>query len=1726
MFYKVKRIQEWRLVWNVNVKTILARMSELTEKGYTEEDNTKINDVAKALSAVGIALTDDEGKFRNFADVIDELGAKWQSLDERTKAYVATALAGTRQQSRLYTLMENYSEAIELYNGAMQSSGVTVQKYNRYLEGTEAHLNQLRATLEKVWVRTFDTGAIRFTIDLLTKLLNVYSELVRFAGLPLQLSIAGNLYAMLSSQEVRSRYVKSGEAVLQSIGSLSLKKNFTEVKNEMLKIVGLVKATNNESSKLQLMWQSMAFNVKQFSTNLLAGVLGFAKAVAPFVAISVALNLILNLINKISEKRAEIKQARETIIETYRKNATEIDKKLSEYFTLLSSNNLNIEQQQRLVDVQNELANIMPTLVAYYDELGDARLKDAKSIQEELQYTRDLVNLQAQKEKQGFITSISGLLSEKKRIENFELDVGFGAGVTGVDVGRRDREAALKLEQNIRHKEVLSELQKKIIDYVAAQSLAEGVYNKLTEKQKQYIEGLIREKATTLTTVNDVQNFADKMIKLSRNIAGATEKLNELRKEGKLTDEQIFNQLAGVYGFDAATQVMSNYHKTAISVADTIQHSIDIFNKYADEINELSGAYQELDESNVLSINTMMNLLKNYPQLISYMSVENGQLKLQKEAIIELMKLKEEEFKNTIKQEREKALAILNTLKAYGFQIETMIDVVNAQKMLFSARHELSPEEYANLNSAIQSALKAKELIDSYDKLLNIDFSKYLTTKKGNKKEYEGKLSPFAQYEYELERLNNLIDETEKKMNRATDKTQYYDQLNKYYSSLLDLLNKYNSALTQTNNNLVKQIESYKIGNKQVIDFDSATGRLIVRYDLYNRLSGEAKEKLDKLMDTYNDNLSKIYSNSQRILDIQEKIATDGFAKINNELEKFNNHIKFMDYNLNIISNIMNRIGLSSEQYAISLAMQRDILLQKRQLLQDEINYVEQILKKNNLNYEQQQQLREELLQLKASYIEVDKEIDNYVKTVFESYYNYMFDMIEEEINALEKAKDAMREAKEQQIALLEETIEKIEKENALLKEQEERQKKLKEIEQQKQKLQNVLNERNTRMLIDGKWVWVANPQTVREETDKLEQMIQDYVEWEADTQRQHDIDKLREQIDTINKEIKTEEQKYDERIKSLQDFLQTQKDLLDKQGKWQVTSLQQLMELLKGIESSKYGDRIKLLQGFVDGYINVQQQALDFIAEIEKQNYINRDLTLADFTTKSLEQILQYAGEYKNLIQESLGIIEQVENQSYIIREGLLTDFVNTANTINFDYNSTYQQYIKDLFTNLTDIESKGYIGRNLLLTDFIGENEATTVTFSEWAKNYTSDTLSSLYGIEQIAYGERYSLLTQYNQLKQQTIQDFGNLEFTKNKEIVDSIKQFEALSFEERLVYLKNFVDKSVLTYNEYLKNTEGFIAGLRGIYDSFLEYMRQMVEQFSRLMSQMYGSGKSNVKVGDIVNIMKQNSQRWWDIQNNSNLTSSQKKQIQEMLHQVNLNLGTAIGATYNSSTGVWTYPTNLNETVDYWTVQWLMNLNSQLWWAIDSAIMQNWLHDINQQLGSGIGATYTPSTGTWTYPTSSSSSKTSSTSLSNVVDLMKQNAQEWWNVQNSNLSSAEKKQLQEQLHAMNKALGASIGATYDSATGKWYKDGKPLFAQGGIVDYTGIAYVHGSKSAAEVVFNAEQAKKLYNIVKMLPSNLGFAGAGMSNMTNNYFNFYGDVKTNDARQFLNNLRRLVR
>lgn len=145
-------------VVGTSLNAIIARLHSIKTTGFNQEDETKINDVAKALATLNITLLDSNGNWRDMTDIFNDVAAQWQDLDGKQKSYLATALAGTRQQNTFLALMNDLSKGLEggsraweLYTGAMNASGTVAQKYDVWEKSVEAANGRLQASLESLY---------------------------------------------------------------------------------------------------------------------------------------------------------------------------------------------------------------------------------------------------------------------------------------------------------------------------------------------------------------------------------------------------------------------------------------------------------------------------------------------------------------------------------------------------------------------------------------------------------------------------------------------------------------------------------------------------------------------------------------------------------------------------------------------------------------------------------------------------------------------------------------------------------------------------------------------------------------------------------------------------------------------------------------------------------------------------------------------------------------------------------------------------------------------------------------------------------------------------------------------------------------------------------------------------------------------------------------------------------------------------------------------------------------------------------------------------------------------------------------------------------------------------------------------------------------------------------------------------------------------------------------
>ena len=197
------------------LKSVASRYGELTKDPTAlidaEGEAMSFNKVDTALQSIGISMKTVDGQFRDFTDVIIELGEKWDQLDSTQQRYIATQFAGNRQQSRFLALVSNVDLLKSNMDVAMNSEDTGTLQALKALDSIESKTEQVRVAYqqfyttmgaENVWKSALD--GLKEYINMLNGLPKLFDkipigaigmimnlvELIRFAGTKLISGIA------------------------------------------------------------------------------------------------------------------------------------------------------------------------------------------------------------------------------------------------------------------------------------------------------------------------------------------------------------------------------------------------------------------------------------------------------------------------------------------------------------------------------------------------------------------------------------------------------------------------------------------------------------------------------------------------------------------------------------------------------------------------------------------------------------------------------------------------------------------------------------------------------------------------------------------------------------------------------------------------------------------------------------------------------------------------------------------------------------------------------------------------------------------------------------------------------------------------------------------------------------------------------------------------------------------------------------------------------------------------------------------------------------------------------------------------------------------------------------------------------------------------------------------------------------------------------------------------
>lgn len=155
-------------------KTLFARIQDL-ELGETLEDGVTLGSYSQALAKIGVSALDANGNLREMDDILNDMGAKWDTLTEAQQAATAQSVAGVRQYTQLIALMDNWDTFKLNLEVAEDAEGTLDEQFQKWDNGIEAAEKRLQQTKNEVYSSIMNEDTIiTFT--------NMFSTLIQYVG--------------------------------------------------------------------------------------------------------------------------------------------------------------------------------------------------------------------------------------------------------------------------------------------------------------------------------------------------------------------------------------------------------------------------------------------------------------------------------------------------------------------------------------------------------------------------------------------------------------------------------------------------------------------------------------------------------------------------------------------------------------------------------------------------------------------------------------------------------------------------------------------------------------------------------------------------------------------------------------------------------------------------------------------------------------------------------------------------------------------------------------------------------------------------------------------------------------------------------------------------------------------------------------------------------------------------------------------------------------------------------------------------------------------------------------------------------------------------------------------------------------------------------------------------------------------------------------------------------
>lgn len=168
------------------LKTVIGRFTEVKELYSTKQlsgtdengDVIDVNKVSTALRTAGIDMNEFFTGAKGLDDIFMELAEKWDTLSIVQQRYIATQAAGSRQQSRFIAMLGDYDRLLELQADAYGANGASQEQYEKTMDSLETKLQKLQNAWNQFTMTLMNSDFVKSAISFITWVLNKLNDLI------------------------------------------------------------------------------------------------------------------------------------------------------------------------------------------------------------------------------------------------------------------------------------------------------------------------------------------------------------------------------------------------------------------------------------------------------------------------------------------------------------------------------------------------------------------------------------------------------------------------------------------------------------------------------------------------------------------------------------------------------------------------------------------------------------------------------------------------------------------------------------------------------------------------------------------------------------------------------------------------------------------------------------------------------------------------------------------------------------------------------------------------------------------------------------------------------------------------------------------------------------------------------------------------------------------------------------------------------------------------------------------------------------------------------------------------------------------------------------------------------------------------------------------------------------------------------------------------------------